>query len=161
MTYYDRRTVRVFDSGGTMVYEAAMVPLGGTIPPLFAPPNPTAYTPLSYHTCSQMGEWHTHYFQMDASWPMPVTVVFGFDSIDGVNNMHSGWALDDIAVGAASGGGAPGGSGPGGTTRENSNGDKSGNDVFGKNWCGAGSMGSGLGIALVLGLMLMLLGSRR
>jgi hypothetical protein len=159
MSFYDRRIVRVHQgsSTGPVVFEQQYIPLGGT--------NPPTYTPLPLNgtqQCNQMGEWHTHFFQLDPAWS-PMVIEFQFNSIDAAFNDHTGWFIDDAAVGASSGGGGPGGSGPGGAGRQNANGDESGNDLFGENWCGSGSSfaGSSLGLAVTLAVLAFALSGRR
>jgi hypothetical protein len=158
MTSFDRRLVRV-RSGGTVVFEIQLTPVGGTVPPTWSP-GPANGT----QACTQMGEWHTHVISLDPAWS-PLTIEFFFDSIDGVLNLHSGWFVDDAALGSSGGGGGgPGGSGPGGASRDNANGNSSLNDLFGENWCGGGSATttwSGLGLIAALAVLATLVVGRR
>ncbi len=150
MSNDDRRLVRVRNSAGTVVFEQQFIPVSGTNPPTWLP------GPLNgVQTCQQMGEWHTHYLQLDPAWS-PCRIEFFFSSDDALANQHTGWFIDDVAVGSSSGGGGPGGSGPGGGSRENSNGDDSGNDLFGESWCGGGSAIARSGLGLLAAVVVVL-----
>jgi len=148
MTSFDRRLVRV-RSGGTVVFEVQLTPVGGTVPPTWVPGPLNGTQP-----CQQMGEWHSHFITLDPAWS-PLTVEFDFTSVDTLFNFHSGWFIDDAALGSGGGGGGPGGFGPGGASRDNANGNNSLNDLFGENWCGGGSAAGWSGVGLIAALAVL------
>ncbi len=82
-TNYDIRRIRIFGTGAS----SALVDeqLG------------TATPSALFGACGSTGSWHQHTLTLDPNWGT-ITVEFYFDSVDGMYNNTSGWAIDDVKV---------------------------------------------------------------